>query len=253
MGRELKRVKMDFSWRVGAVWEGYLNPYSKHARRCESCDGSGTTASYKVLERLIQLLMIAGEDSKHRPSDFNPRRELPINIPTYPGSPYNRLYPHPYLIEAGINDPGSDLHDLTAKLAGRKTGPFGHDCCDKWSAFRKILKAAGLSKRWGRCKPCNGSGSIWDDPKIKTKHSHWRRKEPPKGKGYQMWETVTEGSPISPVFADPDALAGWLAKNEGGTFQNWRKTIDAEWVPSMIATPETGLITGVEAAGRGAL
>ena len=37
--------------------------------------------------------------------------------------------------------------------------------------------------------------------------------EPPKGVGYQCWETTSEGSPISPVFKTPVELYNWLALN----------------------------------------
>lgn len=35
--------------------------------------------------------------------------------------------------------------------------------------------------------------------------------EPPEGEGYQLWETTTEGSPLSPVFPSLDALCAWAA------------------------------------------
>jgi len=38
--------------------------------------------------------------------------------------------------------------------------------------------------------------------------------EPPKGEGYQCWETTSEGSPISPVFKTFDDLCDWLSKNK---------------------------------------
>jgi hypothetical protein len=37
--------------------------------------------------------------------------------------------------------------------------------------------------------------------------------EPPVGDGYQLWETTTEGSPVSPVFADLESLCAWAADN----------------------------------------
>ena len=40
----------------------------------------------------------------------------------------------------------------------------------------------------------------------------WRQ-EPPKGEGYQLWETTTEGSPLSPVFPSLDELCAWAAEN----------------------------------------
>ena len=37
--------------------------------------------------------------------------------------------------------------------------------------------------------------------------------DPPTGEGYQLWETTSEGSPISPVFVSPEALASWCTLN----------------------------------------
>ena len=38
--------------------------------------------------------------------------------------------------------------------------------------------------------------------------------EPPKGEGYQLWNTTSEGSPISPVFETLDKLCEWCEVNE---------------------------------------
>lgn len=37
--------------------------------------------------------------------------------------------------------------------------------------------------------------------------------EPPTGEGFQLWETTTEGSPQSPVFASVEELADWCEGN----------------------------------------
>jgi hypothetical protein len=37
MGRELKRVALDFNWPIGEIWHGYLNPYSTRKRECPLC------------------------------------------------------------------------------------------------------------------------------------------------------------------------------------------------------------------------
>lgn len=37
--------------------------------------------------------------------------------------------------------------------------------------------------------------------------------EQPRGRGWQLWETVSEGSPMSPVFESAQALAEWCAEN----------------------------------------
>ena len=51
--------------------------------------------------------------------------------------------------------------------------------------------------------------------------------EPPKGEGYQLWETTTEGSPVSPVFATLDELCKWCERY-ATTFGSYRATKE-EW------------------------
>lgn len=43
-----------------------------------------------------------------------------------------------------------------------------------------------------------------------TKHF---KVDPPEGEGWQLWETTTEGAPISPVFKTPEELAEWSEEN----------------------------------------
>ncbi len=80
--------------------------------------------------------------------------------------------------------------------------------------------------------------------------------DPPKGDGYQLWETVTEGSPISPVFATPENLARWLVANDTSitqstTYEQWLKFIKGDgWAPSMMFSPKHGLESGVSAVTR---
>ncbi len=50
----------------------------------------------------------------------------------------------------------------------------------------------------------------------------------PEGTGYQMWETTSEGSPISPVFETAEALAKWLADNGASSFGDMTATY-AQW------------------------
>ena len=52
--------------------------------------------------------------------------------------------------------------------------------------------------------------------------------EPPKGEGYQLWETTSEGSPISPVFASAEELADWCADN-ATTFAD-NKATKEQWL-----------------------
>lgn len=61
------------------------------------------------------------------------------------------------------------------------------------------------------CQTCGGHGSLERYPGQRAEAEAWERTEPPTGDGWQLWESVSEGSPISPVFATAEELAQWLA------------------------------------------
>jgi hypothetical protein len=70
---------------------------------------------------------------------------------------------------------------------------------------------------------------------------------------YQMYETCTEGTPISPVFDTPEKLARWLADNEASAFgdmtasyESWLRVCRGGYAPSAVAAPGVGLVSGVE-------
>lgn len=46
---------------------------------------------------------------------------------------------------------------------------------------------------------------------------------------YQMYETATEGTPISPVFDTPEALAAWLTDKRISLFADLKGTY-AQWL-----------------------
>lgn len=64
--------------------------------------------------------------------------------------------------------------------------------------------------------------------------------EPPTGDGYQLWETTTEGSPDSPVFATLDELCAWCAENattfadHRATAQEWKKMLSEDFVHAQM-------------------
>jgi hypothetical protein len=228
MGREIKRVAMDFSWPPGKTWEGYLNP---HHRKCPDCD-HGQTPAGEMLGAIVSLIMVAGENGLTGP----------VN-----GKRNGRLWPHPYLRHIGCHSfdfISADMAELSTGLAGRGPDFMGHDSCDRWAATHKIIEAAGLDpKKWGVCKTCGGDAI---DPAIRAQYEAWTKTEPPAGKGWQMWETVSEGSPVSPVFATPIGLEDWLVKDWYSRAAA-RAFIKSGWVPSMLAQ-DGQLYEGIESA-----
>lgn len=75
---------------------------------------------------------------------------------------------------------------------------------------------------------------------------------------YQMYETCSEGTPISPVMKTPEELAAWLAENKASAFADM--TADYETWLGMIKGPGHSpsavimggkMISGVEAVTDG--
>jgi hypothetical protein len=78
-----------------------------------------------------------------------------------------------------------------------------------------------------------------DDDDCTSDEDCPRRFDPPAGDGWQIWETVSEGSPNSPVFATKEELIEYVHyKGAGGVFKPAsraaaRKFVEAGWAPSM--------------------
>lgn len=61
--------------------------------------------------------------------------------------------------------------------------------------------------------------------------------------GWCMYETTSEGTPISPVFETPEDLARWLADNGASafgsstaTYEQWLSMARAGWAPSAVVS-----------------
>jgi hypothetical protein len=70
----------------------------------------------------------------------------------------------------------------------------------------------------------------------------------------QMYETCTEGTPISPVMKTPEELARWLADNDASAFgsdtasyEGWLRVCKGGVVCGAVGIPGVGLVSGVEA------
>jgi len=85
------------------------------------------------------------------------------------------------------------------------------------------------------CPNCEGEGNVFEPPEMKEKYATWEREHPPKGDGYQVWETVSEGSPQSPVFPNKKELIAWLIL-KGYSPEAAENFANDGWSPTMTAT-----------------
>lgn len=75
--------------------------------------------------------------------------------------------------------------------------------------------------------------------------------------GWCMYETTSEGTPISPVFATPEELARWLADNNASTFasmtttyENWLRMIQVGHAHSMTLRGDGVMESGVDSVAE---
>lgn len=110
---------------------------------------------------------------------------------------------------------------------------MGHDATNNWVCVEARCKREGFETT---CKACGGEGDLWPSPETKAAYEGWTKEAPPTGDGFQLWETTSEGSPTSPVFASLDELCAWCADNATtfGSFKasadKWREMLDADFV-----------------------
>jgi hypothetical protein len=66
---------------------------------------------------------------------------------------------------------------------------------------------------------------------------HWSKSE---ATHYQIYEDVSEGTPVSPIFENLGEMKAWLLE-QGFSEKASSKFIEDGWAPSMIFSPEKGL------------
>jgi hypothetical protein len=286
MGREMKRVPLDFNWPLKKTWGGYLNPFSAQSTRCPDCDGTGSSPEAKRM---------SDEWYGYAPFDPVAYGAKPIGVdhpaivaqatrnveqsPGYCGAgdaairrEAIRLHGHwcgqwsHHLTQADVDALVADgrLQDFTRRPRteeqARQLAEAGGywmrelngytptaDEVNDWSmrgmAHRAINQHVCVKARMKReglgddtCARCGGDGTLWPTPEIEALHEAWERVEPPDGEGFQLWETTSEGSPSSPVFASMDALCAWCETNattfgsHKTTAAEWRRMLDADFV-----------------------
>jgi hypothetical protein len=307
MGRELKRVPLDFDWPLNTVWGGFINPFHHQSTKCPNCDGSGYSKEYKQLEARWYSHLVGGfrpEDrgsTPYTPDDPLVRRIITakINHDAQASRFYgttesairqeaqrmcaiwnsswshhlnaddvdallkaDRLWdftrtPRPGFGEGapqhsngwlkksnGYVPPPKEVNDWS--LCG-----FGHDSSNCWIVIKAELKRLGLPHL---CARCNGEAQLWPTPAIKRRSDRFKETAPPTGEGFQIWETVSEGSPISPVFATPEELADWMVSHpwnscdNGTTRDQWLRFIKGPGLSVSMVSDSHGVRSGVQAA-----
>jgi hypothetical protein len=298
VSREVKRVPMDFDAELDKVWPGYLSPDRFAEDPCTDCGGTGWSPRARYLKNLwygyvpFDPTETGSTPLLHDTPAVRARAERNIQqAPDYYGTGepairteaqrladlWNAQWGHHLaqedvdaLIEAdrlydltktwtrenGWQPKEPPVHPTAAEVNEWSLSGFGHDGINQYTAVRARCEREGVSDT---CGACTGHGSFEAYEGQRAEAEAWERTEPPEGDGWQLWQTVSEGSPISPVFGTAEELARWMAspaytwgvaKNSRLSYEAALAFVQAGWAPTLISTPETGLVTGVEYVGQ---
>lgn len=239
MGRELKRVPLDFKWAISQLWKGFLNPYN--SIECSSCKGHGYNKETQQIaddwydlnrtgarwcDKLTDVEVLALAKSARI-------RDLLPNI--YFDKERNQWYTMsiPSKDRTDCEMPEMPSAELVNQHYGR--GGFGgHDGINRMICVEARAKSLGV---YGVCEYCDGEGVIWQSEEIKKLHEEWESFEPPTGEGFQLWNTTTEGHPMTPVFATLDELCQYCEHKQVSVFgsdtatkERWKEMLNDEFV-----------------------
>ena len=297
MGREVKRVPLTFDWPLNKTWDGYLSPDKFDEVKCPDCRGGyspraeylydlwygkvpfdpESTGSTRLRHDAPSVRAFAERNINNAPDYYDTGeiavvREAQRLADLFNGSwshhltqedvdalvEGGRLYDFTHTVVPGKGWQPKDppVHPTAAEVNEWSVRSMGHDGLNAYRVIKARCEREGIDDA---CSSCAGHGSTEAYPGQRAEAEAWECAEPPKGEGWQLWETVSEGSPISPVCASAEALASWMASPEytWGVAKNSRLSyeaalafVQAGWAPTLISTPETGLVTGVEYVGQ---
>lgn len=277
MSREVKRVALDFDWDLGEPWVGYQNPYEKFVVGCKQCGGDGLNPHTRELtrtchydaylppsfyrnrdaaehHRMLNEAMdkawgysLAEDDIQYLRKNL-PRALEPFGerFKTAQDKKTGRWFSTMTLVEGGRVVTAADVNART-----RACGPFGsvHDLSYYVVIYR--AKKAGLDHT--PCSKCKGRFSVYLSPEAERRSKRWKPIQPPLGEGWQLWEGVSSGSPVTPVFATAEELIQHLVNEGECTGDRYSEkgarnlVLGAGWMPSS-ASYGTGLKSGSDLA-----
>lgn len=224
MSREMRRVALDFNWPTGKVWKGYILPEHLRMSDCRACDGGWSPTASWLNDSFYSRDGRVGWHDKITQAEAD------------------------LLVQEGRIKGPATAEEINAR---QRDGWIldRHDGVNKYILVKHRCELLGVSEV---CDVCKGEGSTEAYPGQRQEAEDWEPEEPPAGEGWQLWETVSEGSPLSPVFATREEMVDWLV-NVGA----WNQTYSREAAErlcdvgfslgSFVFTPETGLQNGVEA------
>jgi hypothetical protein len=140
-----------------------------------------------------------------------------------------RDFTHTWSRENGWQEKEPPFIPTAAQVNEWSLRGMGHDSINAGICVRARCEREGFEVE---CPACHGHGSTERYPGQRAEAEAWEPVEPPAGDGWQLWETTSEGSPSSPVFATAEELAAWCEGNATAFADiHWTRN---EWLRSFL-------------------
>lgn len=289
MSREVRRVPLDFDWPLNEVWSGYFRPDRFDETPCPDCKNGyssraqhlfdlwygyvpfdpASTGSTAYTEDTPGVRAFAERNVSRSPEYYGEGEYVIRREARRLAGLWNGMWSH-HLAQDDVDAlvAGGRLWDFTrtwsrengwqerepkvvptaAEVNAWSLAGFGHDSINASIAVRARCAREGAPEICGLCR---GHGSLEKWRCQRSRAERWQPVKPPTGEGWQLWETVSEGSPITPVFATRDGLVDHLSSSAHRTpltRDEAEGLVEAGWVPSMIGNAN-GVITGEKSEG----
>lgn len=150
---------------------------------------------------------------------------------------------HTFVPGAGWHRREDDHVPTAAEVNRWNEHGMGHDAINRMILIRARATRMGV---YGECLACRGEGQVYPDDATKVAAEAWKPTPVPTGEWWQVWETVSEGSPVTPAFASATDLVNHLVANgdawdqkrgDGGWSRaSAEKFVRSGWAPSLIST-----------------
>lgn len=247
MGREIKRVALDFDWPLDTRWRGFLPPDDGTEECPDCCVGYGYPVGYNRLGRILYSLT-----------------HWDVSPALFPNTEALTDFDKLFLKKLAEKRCPEKIkgNNVPFQIGGISTVIDSRMVMCHFLHF--IAESMGLPEDSFLCETCKGEGRVVVDEYLNRLRKEWKREEPPAGEGWQVWETVSEGSPITPVFATSEELVNhlctvgtvWDQKTMRETWGRDHRLPSREaaeafvmdgWAPSMVIVDGKSY-TGIESA-----
>lgn len=279
MGREVRRVPLDFDWAIDEVWDGYLMPKRLLEKDCDACQNGyspeadalhdkwygyvpfdpSETGSTPFTVETPEVRAFAERNVGNSPDFYGTGEEAILREARRLLGLWNNMWSHHLTQE-----------DVDALIAAGRLMDFTHtwDSERRWQPIEPSpVVTAEQVNRWSlgglghdslncgivikarcardgvphRCSACKGYATVerWSGQRAEAEA--WEPTSPPEGEGWQLWCTTTEGHPMTPVFQSAEALADHCATAGVSWFGNSTASRD-QWLRSFLGDGITGMV-----------